>query len=246
MVGWISTPPFTVMPCSHGRNLAPKWPNTPNMSSTWIQRESIIKSFKSNIHPAYGWSSTHPDTMWNIWTTWTKWTKRFECAHITISHNFHELLAMIAKHQSSVNRGWLWSVTPEQLKLAALCPPSQSVSVLFLPIWWWQTNDIPPPRRWWLGDLWFIYLYFIWVDMGSVFHLVTSPKWFQVETLPGLLEFNWTSFPPCSESKFRIPPDLFAFASRHEWPDCISMPGRRGGVVCQMFESSLTVVVKTY
>ena len=38
---------------------------------------------------------------------------------------------MTVKHQFSVNRGSLWSVTPEQLKLAALCPPSQSVSLLF-------------------------------------------------------------------------------------------------------------------
>jgi len=50
---------------------------------------------------------------------------------VPISQNFPEVLAMIVKHQFSVNRGSLWSVTPEQLKLAALCPPSQSVSLLF-------------------------------------------------------------------------------------------------------------------
>ena len=216
-------PPFTVTLCSHGRNRSPKWPN---MSSTWIQpivaRESIIKSFKSNIHPAYRWSSTHPDDVKyeprepsepNVWS-------------VPISQNFPEVLAMIVKHQFLVNRGSLWSVTPEQLKLAALCPPSQSESLLlFTHLVIGGKNpelEITLEKPWHLqNDLRLKHCLVFWSSTGHANHPVwqTTSESCQIHSLSGLATSDPTAY-PCQ--------------------------GEERGFACQMFEGSVITCITLY
>lgn len=137
-MGWNSTHPSLRRPARMGEIFPQHDPTCHPRGFSLLLRGSQSSSPSSPISTLLIGEVPHILTMWNMnHANLVNQTFRV-CMSVPISQNFPEVLAMIVKHQFSVNRGSLWSVTPEQLKLAALCPPSQSVSHLFsLHIWWW-------------------------------------------------------------------------------------------------------------